>query len=69
MKGTRKVSDIMIDAKVPARHRSAVPVVRDGERIVWVAGVRSSEDYRVGPETRRTVRLTWQPLDPEGDDT
>lgn len=69
MRGTRKVSDVLIDAKVPVRRRSAVPVVRDGERIVWVAGVKSSEDYRVGPRTQRTVRLIWEPRSPEGDDT
>jgi tRNA(Ile)-lysidine synthase len=69
MHGTRKVSDVLIDAKVPARRRGEVPVVRDGERIVWVAGVKSSEDFRVGPDTRRTVRLVWEPRGPEGDDT
>jgi tRNA(Ile)-lysidine synthase len=69
MRGTRKVSDILIDAKVPVRRRSSLPVVRDGERIVWVAGVKSSEDYRVGPRTQRTVRLIWEPRSPEGDDT
>jgi tRNA(Ile)-lysidine synthase len=67
MAGTRKVSDVLIDAKVPARARSTVPVVRDGERIVWVAGVRTSEDLRIDPGTQRTVRLTWEPYDPEGD--
>jgi tRNA(Ile)-lysidine synthase len=61
MQGSRKLSDILIDAKVPARVRPLVPIVRDGERIVWVAGVRSSEDCRVGPATTRTVRLRWEP--------
>ena len=36
------------------------PVVRDGERIVWLAGVRMSEEYRVGADTARAVRLTWE---------
>jgi tRNA(Ile)-lysidine synthase len=66
MVGTRKVSDVLIDAKVPARMRPRVPVVRDGERIVWVVGIKSSEEYRTGPRTERTVRLTWEPRDPEG---
>ena len=66
MSGSRKLSDILVDAKVPARDRPLVPVVRDGERIVWVAGVKSSEDYRIGPDTRRTVRLQWEPCPSEG---
>jgi len=69
MTGSRKLQDVLTDAKVPARTRPLVPVVRDGERIVWVAGVRSSEHYRIGPETVRTVRLTWTPCTAEGDIT
>jgi tRNA(Ile)-lysidine synthase len=60
MEGTRKLSDLLVDAKIPRRERQAVPVVRDGERIVWLAGVRMSEGYRVGPMTARAIRLTWQ---------
>ena len=61
MEGSRKLQDVLTDAKVPARQRPLVPVVRDGERIVWVAGVRMSEEYRVGPGTRRAIRLHWTP--------
>lgn len=59
MAGTRKLSDLLVDEKVPKRLRAAVPVVRDGENIVWVAGVRMSEDYRVTGHTETVVRLTW----------
>jgi tRNA(Ile)-lysidine synthase len=61
MKGSRKLQDVLTDAKVPARRRPLVPVVRDGERIVWVVGVRMSEDYRVRPGTKRAIRLHWTP--------
>ena len=59
MEGSRKLSDLLIDAKVPRRERAATPVVRDGARIVWLAGVRMSEEYRVTADTRRAARLTW----------
>jgi tRNA(Ile)-lysidine synthase len=61
MEGTRKISDMLTDAKIPRRHRGMRPVVRDGERVVWLAGVRMSEEYKVTPETERAVRLTWTP--------
>jgi tRNA(Ile)-lysidine synthase len=64
MDGSRKLSDLLVDAKVPRRDRGATPVVRDGETIVWLAGVRMSEEYRVGAETARAVRLTWEPEEP-----
>lgn len=60
MEGSRKLSDLLIDAKVPRRDRPLVPVVRDGDRVVWLAGVRMSEEYRVGAQTARAVRLTWE---------
>jgi tRNA(Ile)-lysidine synthase len=60
MEGSRKLSDLLIDAKVARRERGAIPVVRDGERIVWLAGVRMSDEYRVGSSTRRAARLTWE---------
>jgi len=61
MEGTRKLSDLLVDSKIQRHERGAVPVVRDRERIVWLAGVRMSEDYRVGPQTTRAIRLTWRP--------
>ena len=63
MSGSRKLSDLLTDAKVPRRMRGSVPVVRDGDRIVWLAGVRMSEEYRVGPDTERAMRLTWDRVD------
>jgi len=66
MEGSRKLSDLLIDAKVPRRRRGCIPVVRDGERIVWLAGVRMSEEYRVRPDAKRVVRLTWTEGDVAG---
>lgn len=60
MEGTKKVGDLLTDAKVPRRVRSTTPVVRDGDRIVWVAGVRLAEGYAIGPDTKRVAELTWE---------
>ena len=59
MDGSRKLQDVLTDAKVPRRDRPNIPVVRDGDRIVWVAGVKESQDHRIRPETERAVRLHW----------
>lgn len=61
MAGTKKLSDLLGDAKVPRRERPNTPVVRNGQDVVWVAGVRLSEDYRVTGNTVRAVRLSWRP--------
>lgn len=60
MEGTKKVGDLLTDAKVPRRLRPVVPVVRDGDRVVWVAGIRLAEDARVTPATVRVAELEWR---------
>jgi len=60
MQGTKKLSDLFTDEKVARRDRQGVPVIRDGDRVVWVAGVRMGDEYKVGPHTSRAVRLTWK---------
>jgi tRNA(Ile)-lysidine synthase len=59
MEGTRKVSDVLTDAKVPRRQRPMVPVVRDGDRVVWVAGLRLADEVKVTPHTLSAFRLSW----------
>jgi tRNA(Ile)-lysidine synthase len=61
MDGTKKVADLLAEAKVPRRERPERPVVRDGDSVVWVAGVRLSDEYKVTRETTEALRLTWRP--------
>ncbi len=60
MQGSKKLSDLLVDEKVPRRDRSTIPVVRNGDEVVWLAGVRMGDGYRVSPSTTRAVRLTWE---------
>lgn len=63
MTGTKKVSDLLVDEKVPKGDRPGIPIVRSGDGIVWVAGVRMGEQYKVTEATREAVRLTWDRCD------
>jgi tRNA(Ile)-lysidine synthase len=60
MSGTRKLQDVLVDAKVPQRLRASTPVVRDGECVLWVAGVKQSDERKVTPATERVLALVWQ---------
>ncbi len=57
---SKRLSDLLADAGVPARERARVPVVRRGPKgeIVWVAGIRADERARVTPSTATLVLLT-----------
>lgn len=56
--GEKKLQDILVDAKVPARERDGVPLVCAGEQVVWVVGHCIDERYAVDPTSRRAIHLT-----------
>ncbi len=57
MSGSVKVSDFFINQKVPRIARGRWPLVFAGEQLVWVAGLRISEKYRLKPGSSQAVRL------------
>ncbi len=70
MAGTRLLSDMLSDARVPVRDRPWAPVVRTsdgtygqdvGSGVVWVGGIRLDDRAAYRPETRALVELTiWK---------
>jgi len=48
-RGTRKLQDIFVDARVPREERNAWPLVFAGERLAWVPGVAVDADLASGP--------------------
>lgn len=59
--GTKKVSDLLTDRKVPPQDRARQLVLVSGERIVWVVGHRLDEAFGIGSGTARAARLVWRP--------
>lgn len=55
--GSKKLQDILVDAKVPQEERDSVPVVADRLGIVWVAGHCIDQRVAVAGKTRRVLRL------------
>ena len=49
--GHKKVTGPMSDEKMPKRQRVRTSIVRAGEEIVWVCGLRIDDRFRVDPET------------------
>ncbi|NLD72458.1 MAG: tRNA lysidine(34) synthetase TilS, partial [Chloroflexi bacterium] len=54
---SQRLTDFMINVKVPHQERDAVPLVVSGDEIVWVVGWRIDARYAVGAETRQVLRL------------
>jgi tRNA(Ile)-lysidine synthase len=63
MTGTKSLQDLFTDRGVPRSVRRQLPVVTAAGRVVWVAGVAVSEDFRLTPDAREVAVLTARVLD------
>ncbi len=61
MKGRKKISDLLIDAKVAMPDKAKVTVISAGEEIVWVAGHRLDERFKLAENTKEVLILTLRP--------
>jgi tRNA(Ile)-lysidine synthase len=58
-RGSRKLSDLLIDAKVPRAARDRLPVLATSDDIVlYVPGLRPAAEARPSPGTTRTLAVT-----------
>jgi tRNA(Ile)-lysidine synthase len=58
LRGSKSLQDLFTARRVPRLERAAVPVVEAGGEIAWVAGVATSERFKVTGATREAVRLS-----------
>lgn len=52
MRQEKKLSDFLIDLKIPFNNKADITVLESGGDIIWVVGFRISERYKVTPDTK-----------------
>jgi tRNA(Ile)-lysidine synthase len=57
MKGSKKVQDFLVDIKLPAADRGKVLVLESEGRIVWLAGLRMDERFKIDEKTSRVMEI------------
>lgn len=57
MKGSKKLSDYFNDRKFSLLQKLSTPIVEMQGRIVWIAGERAADDFRVTPSSRRILTM------------
>ena len=67
-KGEKKLKDFFIDRKIPRDKRDITPLVAQGNKIIWVVGMRTSEDYRARKNTNNVLMLSWSYLSNGGEE-
>jgi tRNA(Ile)-lysidine synthase len=61
MKGMKKISDYLIDAKVSVPDKEKTWLLASGNEITWVIGQRIDERFKVRPETRQVLMMKFTP--------
>nr|WP_243019612.1 tRNA lysidine(34) synthetase TilS [Clostridium sp. AM30-24] len=53
--GKKKLRRYMIDEKIPEDERDRIPVLADGDHVLWVIGYRISDYYKITDETEHIL--------------
>ncbi len=59
MEGMKKLSDFFIDEKVPRDEKEKIWLITEGDRIVWIPGMRLDDRYKITDETKKVLRIEW----------
>ena len=57
MSHRKKLKDLFIDYKIDKFKRDTIPIILSNDDIIWVTGLRSSEDYKVDPSTKNIIKI------------
>ena len=66
--GQKSLQDYFTDKKVPRPFRPYVPLLCDGDRVIWAIGVGPGEEARVTDDTGDAVLLRYTGFLPGGDE-
>lgn len=65
---TQKLSDCMINAKIPATKRDQIPILAANSRVLWIAGVRMAENCKITSKTKLVLSVQTENASAEGCD-
>ncbi|MBL7951958.1 MAG: tRNA lysidine(34) synthetase TilS [Flavobacteriales bacterium] len=60
--GSKLISDILIDAKIPRDRKDRIHVLADGDRIIWLCGMRLSEGVKATSSSATVLKFRWSGL-------
>ena len=57
MAGTKKLKSYFIDRKIPQIKRKNIPLLVDGESVIWIAGMRMSERVKITNKSKEILKV------------
>jgi len=58
MKNMKKISDFLIDLKMPVSEKEKVLLLLSGGEVMWVMGYRINDRFRITDRTKRILMIT-----------
>lgn len=62
MNGHKKVKDFFVDLKIPLPVRKRIPLLVQGEQILWVCGMRIDDRVKVSRDSEKIVKVAFLEL-------
>ncbi len=56
----KKLKDYMITEKIPREQRDSLPLLTDGNHVLWMPGYRTSEAYRPDKGTKHVLQVVFE---------
>ena len=56
----KKLKQYFVDEKVPERQRDFIPLLAEGNHILWIPGGRISAEYMITDKTQRVLRVSYE---------
>lgn len=61
--GSKKVSDLLIDSKIPVYARKQIPIVECDNGIIWIGGMRLDDRFKITNSTKNILHLQLRKAD------
>lgn len=55
----KSLKSYLVDQKIPQTERDRLPVLAEGNHILWIVGYRISEHYKVTENTKRILKVQF----------
>ncbi|HPC36423.1 MAG TPA: tRNA lysidine(34) synthetase TilS [Candidatus Marinimicrobia bacterium] len=60
MNQSKKISDILVDLKVPLTDKNSIPVFYSEYKIIWLCGLTLSDEFKVTSKTKTVLKLIYK---------
>ena len=61
--GRMKISDLMINHKIPQSVRNKIPILVSGEEIIWVPGIQIAHCVRITQKTESILQMQFSKIE------